>query len=197
VETGRKIEGNYIMEHIRINGIPAIIQGKESARVYIAVHGKMGSKEDFTDFSAKAEIKKYQMLSFDLPEHGERKNDKEYSCNIYNGMHDLGIVMKYAHRRWDEISLAAVSLGAYFSLMAYKEEELHKCLFISPVLDMTELIRCMMKYDDITEAELQNRKQILSSSGELLDWEYYQFVRDHPVDRWTAPTYIVKYPLPA
>jgi uncharacterized protein len=179
------------MEHISIDGIPAIIQEKESERVYIAVHGKMGSKEDFSDFAVRAGTKGYQTLSFDLPEHGERKGCKEYQCNIWNGMHDLKSVMSYARSNWQEICIAAVSLGAFFSLMTYQEEKLEKCLFISPVLDMAELIRHMMEYDGITEEELEHHKRIPSSSGEVLDFEYYRFVCEHPVPQWAAPTHIL------
>ena len=33
-------------ERIRINGIPSIIWGEKSNKVYIAVHGNMSNKED-------------------------------------------------------------------------------------------------------------------------------------------------------
>lgn len=179
------------MEHIILSGIPAVLYGKPSGNVYIAVHGKMGSKDDFVEFAALAETKGYQTLAFDLPEHGERKEDRNFPCNVWNGIHDLACVMSYARQKWQNISLTAVSLGAFFSLMAYQEAELQRCLFVSPVLDMAELIRKMMNADGITEDELERKKQIPSSSGEILDREYYRFVQAHPVNLWRIPTYIL------
>jgi uncharacterized protein len=179
------------MKHVSILGIPAVIYGEPSEKVYIAVHGKMGCKEDFSSFAAKAEVEGYQTLAFDLPEHGERKNSREYACTVWNSMHDLDSVMTYARQEWPDISITAVSLGAFFSLMAYQEQKLHRCLFVSPILDMVQLIRKLMADDGVTEQELEQKKQIPSASGELLDWEYYRFVCSHPVCTWSVPTYIL------
>ena len=72
-----------IIERIKINNIPAIIWGKKSDAVYIAVHGNMSNKEDevIKILAEKAEDFYYQVLSFDLPEHGKRKRWNLYiSC---------------------------------------------------------------------------------------------------------------------
>jgi pimeloyl-ACP methyl ester carboxylesterase len=37
----------------------------------------------------------------------------------------------------------------------------------------------------------QEKTQIPSSSEERLDWNYYDFVRNNPVAKWTAPTSIL------
>jgi alpha-beta hydrolase superfamily lysophospholipase len=67
----------------------------------------------------------YQVLSFDLPEHGERK-DKNYQCNVWNGVHHLEIIGTYVQENWRNISLFGCSLGAYFSLLTYKNLHLSK-----------------------------------------------------------------------
>lgn len=64
-----------IKEKLKIKDIPAIIWGKKSDKIYIYVHGKNGSKEEAEMFAEKAVDKGFQVLSFDLPEHGERKNE--------------------------------------------------------------------------------------------------------------------------
>jgi hypothetical protein len=58
---------------LKINGIPAILWGRPSDKLFIAVHGHMSHKEDeiITIFVDEAIKKGYQVLSFDLPEHGE------------------------------------------------------------------------------------------------------------------------------
>ena len=70
------------IERININNIPALIWGEESRKVFIAVHGNMSNKEDevIKILAEKVTSKGYQVLSFDLPEHGERKYDVTYLC---------------------------------------------------------------------------------------------------------------------
>ena len=51
----------------------------------------MYCKEYAEKFAEIAEKKGYQTISFDLPEHGERK-DSSYRCDIWNGMHDLTVI---------------------------------------------------------------------------------------------------------
>ena len=55
-------------------GIPALILGAPSERVFFYVHGKMGSKEEALDFAAVADAHGWQVVSIDLPEHGARKD---------------------------------------------------------------------------------------------------------------------------
>ena len=71
------------IERIQINGIPTLLWGEKSDKVYIAIHGNMSNKED-TVIKILADVvtrKGYQVLSFDLPEHGERKTDISILCN--------------------------------------------------------------------------------------------------------------------
>ena len=65
------------IEKIKINNIPSIVWGEKSSKVFIAIHGNMSNKEDeVIKILAKEVVSKgYQLLSFDLPEHGERKED--------------------------------------------------------------------------------------------------------------------------
>jgi hypothetical protein len=69
-----------------------MIWGEKSENLYIHVHGKMSSKEYAEDFAKIANSKGIQTLSFDLPEHGERK-DNDYRCDIWNGMRDLSAIV--------------------------------------------------------------------------------------------------------
>ena len=58
----------------QIQTIPCALWGTDLDRVLVAVHGAQSHKED-TPFRLLAEtFKNSQILSFDLPEHGERKN---------------------------------------------------------------------------------------------------------------------------
>ena len=73
-----------IANKIEIGNIPVIVWGEKSKKVYLFVHGKMSSKESAKTFAKIASQKGYQTISFDLPQHGERQ-DQKYRCDIWNG----------------------------------------------------------------------------------------------------------------
>lgn len=177
---------------IFIENIPTLIWGPASDKVYIYVHGKMGCKEGAEHFAEIAVSRGYQVVSFDLPEHGERKDEK-YSIMAWNAVKDLKCISSYVTNRWKEISLYACSLGAYFSLLAYKDIEMKKCIFQCPLLSMENLIKNMMKWFDITEEQLRKEKEIPTPMGETLYWDYWIYSKENPVDEWKTKTYIL-YP---
>ena len=177
-------------ETIKIENIPAILWGNKSDSVFIYVHGKRSSKEEAERFAERAATKGYQVLSFDLPEHGERVSG-DYPCMVWNSVKDLCAIGKYALQNWIEISLYGNSLGAYFSLLACKDLPLRKCLFLSPILDMERLIQNMMKWSDVSGQELKEKREIATTMGETLYWDYYCYVRDNPIESWLVPTSIL------
>lgn len=176
-------------DKINIGHIPALVWGRPSQRAYIFVHGKMSSKEAAERFAQIAEEKGFQTLSFDLPRHGERQASAA-RCDIWNALRELPLAADYAFANWREVSLYACSLGAYFSLNAYPGLQLRKCLFQSPILDMEYLIRQMMLWFDVPEDRLAREKEV-DTPIDVLSWEYYQYVKAHPVRQWEAPTSIL------
>lgn len=175
-----------------INGdveIPAIIWGEPSKKVAIAVHGNMSNKEDtvVTFFAAKAVEKRIQVISFDLPKHGERLNN-DYQCTPENCISDLRKIYEFAYSEGSEISIFGCSIGAYFSLLAYCKHEIKQSLFISPVVNMERILKNMMEGFNISEELLKSEKKIKLPIGETLDWDYYTFVCQNPIDfEWNTP----------
>ena len=178
-----------IQQALRIGGIPAILWGRPSDRVYIHVHGKQSRKEYAEEFAALAEERGYQTLSFDLPRHGERQAENT-PCDIWHGVDDLRLIGAYAFPRWREVSLFACSLGACFSLHAWQDRPFRRCLFQSPIVDMDWLIRQMMGWFGVTEERLRQEREI-PTPVDVLSWDYWQYIREHPVVRWDAPTAIL------
>ena len=84
-------------KRIKINNIPSIIWGEKSSKVFIAIHGNMSNKEDkvIEILANKVTNKGYQLISFDLPEHGERKIDTNYLCKVQNCVNDLKQIIEY------------------------------------------------------------------------------------------------------
>jgi pimeloyl-ACP methyl ester carboxylesterase len=111
-------------QNLKIQNIPVILWGEKSDKLFIAVHGNMSNKADdvIVIFAEEAFPKGYQVLSFDLPEHGDRKNES-LPCKVQNCVNDLGIIMDYAKSLSDNISLFACSMGAYFSLLTQLSAE--------------------------------------------------------------------------
>ena len=179
-------------ERIEINGIPTVIWGEKSKKVYIAVHGNMSNKEDdgIAILAEKVVSKGYQLLSFDLPEHGERIDKKEYLCRFKNCVKDLKSIIEYAKSLYDEINIWACSMGAYFSLVACKEVKICKALFLSPIVNMNYLIDNMMT-GDITKEMLREKKIIKNDYGQTLYWDDYEFVENNLIEKWNADTYIL------
>lgn len=90
----------------------------------------------------------------------------------------------------ESIILVASSIGAFFSMNANLNGLIEKAYFISPVVNMEKLICDMMKWANVTEAELEQRKIIPTDFGEELSWEYLCYVRVHPLS-WQVPTSIL------
>lgn len=72
----------------------------------------MFNKEDevIKILAEKVVSRGYQLLSFDLPEHGERKDDTIYLCKVQNCVKDLKKIIEYAKKNYEEINLWAYKI---------------------------------------------------------------------------------------
>ena len=145
-----------------------------------------GNKTEAEPFAA---LTGAQVLAIDLPGHGERKDMAGF--NPWTAAPELRTVMDYMRTRWRAISLRANSIGAWFSMLAFQSEPLENALFVSPILDMEQLIGRMMQWAGVIEAELEARETIETSFGETLSWRYYQYAKAHPIGSWPWPTAIL------
>ncbi|TQR40547.1 alpha/beta hydrolase [Paenibacillus popilliae] len=181
-----------IKNNLKIENIPAILWGDKSDKLFVVVHGNLSNKEDdsIIVFAEEASALGYQVLSFDLPQHGDRK-DEPYLCNVQNCVQDLDTIMTYSKSLSNHISLFACSMGAYFSLLAYSHEPLKQCLFLSPVVNMERIINNMMTWFNVSESRLKIEKEIATPIGQTLYWDYYCYVKEHPIVAWNIPTSIL------
>lgn len=176
---------------IEINNIPVIIWGTLSNEVYVYVHGRHSSKEDALCVAEVATKKGLQVISFDFPEHGDRKADNSKRFVIENCVNELKEIIKYVNKRWEKINLFASSIGAYFSLVAYFSIEFNKTLFISPVLDLEQVINDMMICCNVDIDKLEQEKEIDTPMGETLSWEYLQYVKRNKLNKWRGTIKII------
>ncbi|MEG0368117.1 MAG: alpha/beta hydrolase, partial [Coprobacillus sp.] len=133
--------------------------------------------------------KGYQVLSFDLPQHGDRKNN-DYRCDIFNGIHDCKVIKEYVDLHWQNVYLFGCSLGACLSLYTYSNQNIKKCLFQSPIVNMEALIENMFIWFDISKQQLEKEKEI-KTPIDILSWDYYCFIKEHPITEWKIPTQIL------
>ena len=173
-----------------IQSIPCLLWGEKSNKVYIYVHGKGSSKEGhLAKIIADVVIKKgYQLLSFDLPEHGQRTDEKR--CDVFDGVKDLELILDEISNHFDEICVFGCSIGAYFSLQTLMNYKISKCLFLSPIIDMEYLISQMFVWFNVDVIMLEREKEI-QTPIDPLRYDYYCYVKNHPLKQWTIPTSIL------
>lgn len=147
-------------ERVQIGGIPALLYGAPVERGYLFLHGQMGRKEEAEAFAQVVCPKGYQVLSIDLPAHGERQGRGE-ELTPWEAVPDVRAAWEWTECRWRAVSLRANSIGAYFSMLAI--DRLDRALLVSPILDMEGLILAMMGWAGVTEEELRERGEIAAS----------------------------------
>ena len=141
------------------------------------IHGKGGNAE---------ESKHYEPL---FPQDKVRGLDYQTFSPGDTGREIRTAVEQLAEKR-EEIILIANSIGAFFSMNAGIDGFTQKAYFISPIVDMECLILDMMRWANVTEAELEAQGVIHTEFGEDLSWEYLNYVRSHPI-KWNVPTQIL------
>ena len=111
------------MEKIKLEiaGIPAVLYGKRSRRVYLYVHGKNGSAAEAARFARTACPAGWQVLAVDLPEHGTRKNSPE-KLVPWEVTRELQAVYARMQPVWKHIRVYGVSIGAWFAMLALQTE---------------------------------------------------------------------------
>ena len=145
--------------------------------VVIYIHGKYGTVEEaeyYKKFFNEADI-----IGFEYTSEYPWDFQKEFSNFIDN-----------IYTKYKKISIIANSIGAYFTMLSLTNKNIEKAFFISPIVDMEKLITDMMFLENITEEELYKKKEIKTSFGEILSWDYLTFARKNPIE-WNIPTYIL------
>lgn len=177
-------------QQLHIGAVSATLWGAPAQKLYLYVHGQGGNKEEAAGFAAAACAAGWQVLSIDLPGHGARPRQPD-AFDPWHAVPELQQVMAWARPRWGPIALRATSIGAWFSMLAFAEQPLARCLFVSPVLDMERLIRNMMQWAGVSPAQLEKEGAIPTEFGQTLSWEYLLYAQAHPITRWASPTFIL------
>ena len=146
-------------------------------RIILYIHGKGGHAEEANHY--RPLFPESDVVGFDYT-----------SQNPWDAQNEFPRLYDAYSRAYDEVILIANSIGAFFAMSALAEKNIAKALLISPVVNMEKLIADMMLWANVTEDELQSRKEIPTAFGETLSWEYLCYVREHPI-QWNIPTCIL------
>ena len=88
------------------------------------------------------------------------------------------------------VTIVASSIGAFFAMHALQGMGIKKAYFISPIVNMQNLIEKMMSQACVSEDELRDSGELSTKFGEKLSWKYLCYAREHPIC-WTVPTHIL------
>ena len=169
---------------------PYLCYGQTSDQVCLFLHGQSGHKEEGERFAQIATPKGWQVVAIDLPQHGQRQGGAEPFLpwvvvpELEQGWQEL-------QGRWKRIALRANSIGAWLAMLALAGKPVDTCLFVSPVVDMENLIQTMMTWAGVTEERLEREREIPTDFGQTLSWDYLKYVRQHPVHALSAHTNIL------
>lgn len=92
--------------------------------------------------------------------------------------------------KYSSVIIVANSIGAYFTMNSLQGKAVERAFFISPIVNMEKLITDMMSWANVTESELREKQEIITSFGETLSWKYLCYVRGNPIV-WKVPTEIL------
>lgn len=146
-------------------------------QVVIYIHGKGGNVEEAEH--CKTLFKDSDVIGFDYTAQTPWEAKEEFPTFFDS------ICQKY-----ESVIIIANSIGAFFAMNSLYDQRIERAFFISPIVDMETLITDMMMWAGVTEEELRTKKEIETDFGETLSWEYYCYVKEHPIT-WTIPTHIL------
>lgn len=169
---------------------PYLCYGQTSDQVCLFLHGQFGYKEEGERFAQIANPKGWQVVAIDLPQHGQRQGGAEPFLP-WVVVPELEQVWQELQGRWKRIALRANSIGAWLAMLALAGKPVDTCLFVSPVVDMENLIQTMMTWAGVTEERLEREREIPTDFGQTLSWDYLKYVRQHPVHALSAHTNIL------
>ena len=112
--------------------------------IVVYVHGKGGSAQEAEHY--KALFPDCEVIGFDYHAQSPWEATEEFS-GFFTAV----------RKRCGKLTLVANSIGAFLSLSSLNEKLVDTACFISPVVDMEQLICNMMQWADVSEAELAEK----------------------------------------
>ena len=148
--------------------------GKQSV---LYLHGKGGAAAESAHYKPLFPACDVIGLDYHAASPGETGAEIRYAVEALSGS-------------YDDITLIANSIGAFYSLYADIDRLICRAYFISPLVDMEQMILSLLQQIGATEDDLRQYGTLPAPFGETLVWDELCYVRTHPVS-WRAPTRIL------
>ena len=84
-------------QELKIGTIPAVLYGEPAPDIWLFVHGQGGNKTEAAAFAALAAPTGWQVLGIDLPEHGDRTGETDFTP--WQVVPELQTVLAYLQQR--------------------------------------------------------------------------------------------------
>ena len=146
-------------------------------KVVVYIHGQGGNAKEADHY--KALFKGCDVVGLDYTAQSPWEAKEEFPA-----------LLEQKSKGDTSVQIVANSIGAYFAMQALADWPVERSWFISPVVNMAQLITDMMGWAGVTEEELREKGEIPTAFGQTLSWEYLCYAREHPV-RWEIPTHIL------
>ena len=146
-------------------------------KIVVYIHGKGGNAGEATH---------YNSLFSDCDVIG-----LDYTAQFpWEAKEEFPLLFNSICKNYKSVEIIANSIGAFFAIYSLSNQQIEKAYFISPIVNMERLITNMIHWAEVTEDELKEKKEIQTTFGETLSWDYLCYVRENPIT-WTIPTHIL------
>ena len=143
----------------------------------IYIHGKGGSAAEAEHY--KPLFADFDMIGFDYQ-----------ATTPWEAKAEFARLFTEVAAKYKQIIMVANSIGAFFAIHSLNDKKISEAFFISPIVNMENLIKNMIRWANVTEAELQQKGIIQTEFGETLSWKYLTWVQNNQIN-WTVPTHIL------
>ena len=134
-------------------------------KAVIYIHGMHGSAQEADDF---INLSNYDVIGLDYGD----GNPWDVGKVVRNKFKEL-------IKQYHEVVVVANSIGALYSYECLFDLPIKQAFFISPVASMFQVIKGMMKMNNISLDELKEKKNIKLDNGVLLTYDSYLYFSNY------------------
>ena len=177
-------------EALVLDGVPALRWGGPGGRAVVGVHGQFGDKRDPVMARCAEVIASHgdHLITFDLPTHGERRDGTAFTAMAASG--EVRSFVQLAREEATEVSLLAISVGAYVALCDMPSRTFERAWLVSPLLDLERYVRDVMSACSVTDERLE-AETVVDTPRASLSWPDLCFLMEHPV-RLDMPSWTIR-----
>ena len=153
------------------------VDKRKDKKVVVYIHGLYGSATEAKDSSFLEE--EYDVIGLDYQD----ANPWELKGTIRNEFEKIT-------KNYKEVVVIANSIGAFYAYEYLSDFNIKQAFFISPIVDMHQIILGLMMQYHVSKEELKEKKEIKLENGQTLSYDFYLHTLNYE-DSWTTPTDIL------